>query len=107
MSRPQNPTGTSEKKRNRPGPKTRHRDEPEESERTIPGRKAPEIEKKHDRVINEDEQLKVVNQSEDNAQSRNVTSENEKGPADGSKENENLEAPDDNNEVNPRAPKAN
>ena len=65
------------------------------------------LKKKHDRVVNEDEQLKVVNQSEDNAQSRNVTSENEEGPADGSKENERLEAPDDNNEVNPRAPKAN
>ena len=107
MSRPKNPTGTSERKRKRPTLRTRHREEREEFERTIPGRRTPEIEKKHDRVVNEDEQLKVVNQSEDNAQSRNATSENEEGPADGSKENERLEAPDDNNEVNPRAPKVN
>ena len=46
MSRPKNPTGTSDRKRNRPVPKTRHREEHEEFERTIPGRRTPEIEKK-------------------------------------------------------------
>jgi hypothetical protein len=107
MRRPKNPTGTAERKRNRPTPRTRHSEEHEEFERTIPGRRAPEIEKKHDRVVNEDEQLKVVNQSEDNAQSPKVTSENEESPVDGSKENERLEAADDNNEVNPRSPKVN
>ena len=107
MSRPKNPTGTEGRKRTKPSLRTRRREEREEFERTIPGRRPPEIEKKHDRVVNEDEQLKVVNQSEDNAQSRNVTRENEESPADGSKENERLEAPDDNNEVHPRAPKAN
>ena len=107
MNRPKNPTGTKERKRTKPSLKSRRREEREEFERTIPGRSAPDIEKKHDRVVNEEEQLKVVNQSEDNAQSRNVTQENEEGPADGSKENERLEAADDNNEVNPRSPKVN
>jgi hypothetical protein len=107
MSRPKNPTGTAERKRKRPMPKARHREENEEFERTIPGRRPPEIEKKHDRVVNEEEQLKVVNQSEDNAQSRKVTLENEESPANGSKENERLEAADDNNEVHPRSPKVN
>ena len=107
MNRPKNPTGTKERKRTKTSLRTRHLEEREEFERTIPGRKTPEIEKKHDRVVNEDEQLKVVNQSEDNAQSRKVTSDNKEGPADGSKENERLEAADDHNEVNPRSPKVN
>ena len=107
MNRPKNPTGAEERKRTKPSLRSRRREEREEIERTIPGRRGPEIEKKHDRVVNEDEQLKVVNQSEDNAQSRNATSENEESPADGSKENERLEAADDNNEVNPRSPKVN
>ena len=107
MNRPKNPTGSKERKRTKTSLRTRHREEREEFERTIPGRRTPEIEKKHDRVVNEDEQLKVVNQSEDNAQSRKATSENEEAPADGSKENERLEAADDNNEVNPRSPKVN
>ena len=93
MNRPKNPTGAKERKRTKPSSKTRRREEREEFERTIPGREAPEIEKKHDRVVNEDEQLKVVNQNEDNAQSRKVPSENEEGPADGSKENERLRHP--------------
>ena len=107
MNRPKNPTGTKERKKTKPSLKTVRREEREEFERTIPGRRGPEIEKKHDRVVNEEEQLKVVNQSEDNAQSPNVTSENEESRADGSKENERLEAADDNNEVNPRSPKVN
>jgi hypothetical protein len=107
MSRPKNPSGTKEKKRTTPSLRTRHREEREEFERTIPGRRGPEIEKKHERVVNEDEQLKVVNQSEDNAQSRKTTAEDEESRADGSKENERLEAADDNNEVNPRSPKVN
>ena len=70
MNRPKNPTRTEEKKRTKPSLRTRRREEREEFERTIPGRRTPETEKQHDRVVNEDEQLKVVNQREDNAQSR-------------------------------------
>ena len=68
MSRPKNPTGASTRQTAKPSPKTRHREEHEEFERTIPGRRTPLAEKKHGRVVNEDEQLKVVNQREDNAQ---------------------------------------
>jgi hypothetical protein len=107
MNRPKNPAGTAERRRKRPSPRTRHSEEHEEFERSIPGRRTPEIEKQRDRVVNEDEQLKVVNQREDNAQSRKETSENSEGRADGSKENERLEAADDNSEVNPRSPKVN
>ena len=107
MNRPKNPTAPSERKRSRPSPRTRHIEEHEEFERSIPGRRTPEIELQQDRAVNEDEQLKVVNQREDNAQSRKETSENEEGRADGSKENERIEAGDDNNEVHPRSPKVN
>ncbi|HEX6222794.1 MAG TPA: hypothetical protein VFZ52_00190 [Chryseolinea sp.] len=107
MSRPKNPTGASIRQTAKPSPKTRPRKEDEEFQRTIPGRRNPQAEKQHDRVVNEDEQLKVVNQREDNAQSRKVNSEKEEGRADGSNENERLEAADDNNEVNPRSPKVN
>ena len=106
MNRPKNPTGIKERKRTKTSLRTRRREEQEEFERTIPGSSAPETEKQHDRAVNEDEQLKVVNQREDNAQSRKAPSENEEN-ADGSKENERLEAADDNNEVNPRSPKVN
>ena len=107
MKRPKNPNGTAERKRTRPSSRTRHHEEHEEFERSIPASRTNETGKKHDRVVNEDEQLKVVNQSEDNAQSRKVSSENEERRADLSKENERLEAADDNNEVNPRSPKVN
>ena len=107
MSRPKNPTGASTRQAAKPSPKTRHREEHEEFERTIPGRRTPLAEKKHDRVVNEDEQLKVVNHREDNAQTPKVDSDKEEGRADGSNENERLEAADDNNEVNPRSPKVN
>lgn len=107
MNRPKNPGGTAERKRTRPSPRTRHSEEHEEFQRSTPGRRTPETGKKHDRVVNEDEQLKVVNQREDNAQSQKETSENAESRADGSKENERLEAADDNNEVNPRSPKVN
>jgi cell division protein FtsN len=112
MKRPKNPTGTTERKRGRPSPRTRHRKEDKDFERTIPARRTPESEKQHDRVVNEDEQLKVVNQREDNAQASTQASNetnpaNEKSRADGSNENEHPEAADDNNEVHPRPPKAN
>jgi hypothetical protein len=107
MSRPKNPTGIKERKRTKPSLRTRQREEREEFERTIPGRRGPEIEKKHDQVVNEEEQMKVVNQREDNAQSRKAPSEDEESRADGSKENERLEAADDNSEVNPRSRKVN
>ena len=106
MNRPKNPIGTVERNRTKPAPKSRPRTEKEELERSTPVRRNPESEKR-DRVVNEDEQLKVVNQSEDNAQSRKPTSENEESRADGSKENERIEGADDNSEVNPRSPKVN
>ena len=96
MNRPKNPTGTVDRNRTKPAPKSRPRKENEELERSTPVRRNPESEKR-DRVVNEDEQLKVVNQREDNAGAL----------PDGSNENERLEAADDNNEVNPRSPKVN
>jgi len=106
MNRPKNPTGSVDRNRTRPSPKSRQRKENEELEKSIPVRKNPESEKR-DRVVNEDEQLKVVNQREDNAQSRKPVSENEGALPDESNENERLEAADDNNEINPRSPKVN
>ena len=106
MNRPKNPTGTVDRNRTKPAPKSRPRKENEELKRSTPVRRNPESEKR-DRVVNEDEQLKVVNQREDNAQSRKPVSENEGALPDGSNENERLEAADDNNEVNPRSPKVN
>ncbi len=41
----------------------------EDSQRTIPGKRTPEYERLNNRVVNEDEQQKAVNNSEDNAQS--------------------------------------
>ena len=111
MSRPKNPTEKIARKRNRPSPRTRQREDREEYTRSIPGGRAPENERKRERVVNEDEQQKVVNVTEDNAQTR------ENSPAQGQAaetdhasrphENERLEAADDNNEVHPREPKVN
>ena len=99
MSRPKNP---SEKK----GPRTSRseRANREEYERTIPGRRTPEYEKQHARVLNEDEQNKVVNQREDNAQAHEETYNPDENAYDRPSENQNdrLEAGDDNSEVNPR-----
>ena len=105
MSRPKNP---SEKR----SPRTRsERANREEYERTIPGsRKTPEYEKQHARVLNEDEQNKVVNRREDNAQAHEEmynhddSSYHHDNSDDRPSENQNdrLEAGDDNSEVNPR-----
>jgi hypothetical protein len=113
MSRPKNPTEKVARKRNRPSPRTRQREDHDDYTRTIPGRRTPENERRSERVVNEDEQLKVVNEREDNAQSRdNATasgqrSETETNRTDQPHENERVEAGDDNNEVHPREPKVN
>ena len=103
MNGPRNPTERSARKRDQPSPKTRSRDA---EDRTLPGRRSPGNEKQRDRVVNEEEQLKVVNNREDNAQSVN-TSPPEEDRTGSQNENERLEAGYDNSEVNPRPPKVN
>ena len=113
MSRPKNPTEKVARKRKRPAPRTRQREDHDDYIRSVPGRKIPENERQRERVVNEDEQLKVVNEGEDNAQSRenapapNQAPESESIRTDGPHENERIEAADDNNEVHPREPKVN
>lgn len=111
MNRQKNPTETTGRKRKGPSSKTRKSDHKEESDRTIPGKRTPSVEKQHDRVVNEDEQLKTVNNSEDNAQTpprvENPTSDRDTSDRPKENENERLEAANDNNEVNPRPPKVN
>lgn len=106
MDTPRNPTERSARKRANPSPKTRTRDT--DHERTLPGRQSPANEKQRERIVNEDEQLKVVNNREDNAQSPSspVDSNNQDTPSRESN-NERLEAGYDNSEVDPRPPKVN
>lgn len=108
MSRPKNPTGKKERSKNQPSSHGRRR-ENEEFERTIPGRRTPEYEKQQSRVLNEDEQNKVVNRREDNAQTYGESASNDVDFYDRPNENQNdrLEAGDDNSEVNPRPRKVN
>jgi len=113
MNRPKNPTEKIARKRNRPAPRTRQREDHDDVVRTIPSKRVPENEVRRERVVNEDEQQKVVNETEDNAQSR----ENSPAPSEPSEseanrtgmphENERLESADDNSEVHPRPPKVN
>jgi hypothetical protein len=97
MNGPRNPTERSPGKKDQPSPKSRTRTT--ESSAT---------EKQRERIVNEDEQLKVVNNREDNAQSRGAQTQEENEPA-VSPENESdtLEAGYDNSEVNPRPQKVN
>lgn len=106
MNRPKNPTDKIESRREQPSPKKKQPDA--EYERTIPGRRSPDVEKRHERIVNEDEQLKDVNNREDNAQTPSVAPQEEDLPA-ATQENENerLEAGYDNSEVHPRPPKVN
>jgi hypothetical protein len=113
MSRPKNPTEKIARKRNRPSPRTRQREDHDEFVRTIPGRRVPENEGVREQIVNEDDQTKVVNENEDNAQSResapprNDVSENDSTRTDLPDENDRIEAADDNSEVHPRSPKVN
>lgn len=108
MSRPKNPTGNKEPNRNKPSVHGR-RQENEDFEGTVPSRRSPEYEKQEARVLNEDEQNKVVNRREDNAQTSTEASSHDADSFDRPNENQNdrLEAGDDNNEVNPRPRKVN
>jgi hypothetical protein len=105
MSRPKTPVERTENKNKQPSVPNRKR-RTEDHERTIPGRRTPEPERKRDRIVNEDEQLKAVNNREDNAQSQPAGLEHEP-EVQSSPENIRLEAPDDNSEVNPRLRKVN
>lgn len=104
MKGPRNPTERSARKRDQPSTKTRTRDT---EDRTLPGRRSPGNEKERERVVNEDEQLKVVNNREDNAQSADISRAADNRPVSHENESERLEAGDDNSEVNPRPPKVN
>lgn len=105
MKEPRDPTERSAKKREQPSPKTRTR---EADDRTLPGRRSPATEKQRERIVNEDEQLKVVNNREDNAQSRGASPlEESDGRPSQENESERQEAGYDNSEVNPRPPKVN
>ncbi len=103
MNEPRNPTERSAKKREQPSSNGRKREA--EQDRTLPGRRSPGNEKERERVVNEDEQLKVVNNREDNAQATNTRPKETPPPVSQENENERLEAGDDNSEVNPRQPK--
>jgi hypothetical protein len=84
-----------------------------ENDRSVPGRRNPAYEKIQARAVNEDEQRKVVNQWEDNAQSVSPSSRNEEGATNAAipegiqDEKERLEAGEDQSELNNRLPKAN
>jgi hypothetical protein len=103
MSRPKNPT---EKVRKRNHPSSRSKRHEADQDRSLPSRKSPTIEKQRERIVNEDEQLKAVNNREDNAQSPSPVPQEENMPAPAlDNENERLEAGYDSSEVNPRPPK--
>lgn len=104
MKGPRTPTERSARKPDQPSTKTRTHDA---EDRTMPGRRSPGNEKERERVVNEDEQLKVVNNREDNAQSVDTTPAEDSRPASHENESERLEAGYDNSEVNPRPPKVN
>ena len=84
-----------------------------EYDRTVPGRKNPAYEKTNARAVNEDEQRKVVNHQEDNAQSVTPSFMGEEGATNAAipegiqDEKERLEAGEDQSELNNRSPKAN
>ena len=97
MDGPRNPTERSQGKKDKPSPKSRTRTT--ESSAT---------EKQRERIVNEDEQLKVVNNREDNAQSRGAQPQEENElTVSPENESETLEAGYDNSEVNPRPQKVN
>ncbi len=104
MSRPKTPVERTENKNRPSGPNGKGKTDG--YERIIPERRAPEPERKRERLVNEDEQLKAVNVREDNAQSQTAEMEHEP-EAKPSGETIRLEAPDDNSEVNPRLRKVN
>jgi hypothetical protein len=107
MKRPNDPTEKVAKQRNHPSARTRKSEG--EAERTVPGRRSPAVEKQRERIVNEDEQLKAVNNREDNAQSSSASTPQEETRSAAAQDNENerLEAGYDNSEVNPRPPKVN
>lgn len=97
MRRPNNPDEKLRPERKQPTNESR-RDT--QNEREIPGRRTGDPERKREKIVNEDEQLKDVNQREVNAQSTDEqeNSQREFPTADDVR----LEAPDDNAEVDPR-----
>ena len=106
MKGPRNPKERSSGRKDQPSPKSRT--STAESDRALPGRPSPATEKQRERIVNEDEQLKVVNNREDNAQSRGTQPYEENvRTASPENESERLEAGYDNSEVNPRPPKVN
>jgi hypothetical protein len=98
MKRPKKPEELSRPERIQPANEGRRRSE--ETSRTIPGRRNIEPERKRGKIVNEDEQLKDVNQREVNAQSNDYPESSQREAPSG--EDVRLEAPDDNSEVNPR-----
>lgn len=97
MRRPNNPEERSRPERKKPANESR-RDF--ETERTIPGRRNGEPERKREKIVNEDEQLKDVNQREANAQSVDAQDNSQRDWP--TADDVRLEAPDDNAEVDPR-----
>lgn len=97
------PTRKPSDSKGRPSAKTSRRAD-EDSTRPIPRKRTPEYEKTESRSVNEDAQQTVVNNREENAQSREESfRETDARPAENS--NERPEAADDNSEVNPRTRK--
>lgn len=109
MNRTKNPSEKIRRERIHASGQPAEREREPEVQRSIPGKRNPEYVKQHDRAVNEDEQEKVVNVREDNAQSDPEPQTNEVDDSTGTSENQNdrLEAGDDNSEVNPRPRKVN
>jgi hypothetical protein len=84
-----------------------------EYDRIIPVRRNPGNDKTNSRAVNEDEQHKVVNRQEDNAQSVTPSLSSEEGATNAAipegiqDEKERLEAGEDQSELNNRSPKGN
>jgi hypothetical protein len=115
MSRPKE---TTKKETTKKSPRSPSREQrgpnKNEHDRSTPGRRNPEYEKLHSRAVNEDEQLKIVNNREDNAQSSSNNNRKTETDATNSSipegvqdENDRVEAGDDQSEVNNRSPKVN
>jgi hypothetical protein len=103
MNRPKKPAEKNARKES--SQPSRRRDD--QFNRTIPDSKLPTVERQRERIVNEDEQLKTVNNREDNAQAPEPTNvrDDERASAPQKNENDRIEAGYDNSEVNPRPPK--
>lgn len=97
MRRPNKPEEQLKPERKQPVNESRRA---QNADRTIPGRRNVEPARKHEKIVNEDEQLKDVNQREVNAQTKDNSESAQRDLP--TADDVRLEAPDDNAEVDPR-----